>query len=64
MRSDITNLVISHDLYIKDGKHVFTLSGLNESQSFDNFKAGIEWAYVRKLALQTEQLVGKQNVRH
>lgn len=45
--------------YIKDGKHVFTLSGLNESQSFD-FKAGIEWAYVRKLALQTEQLVGKQ----
>ncbi|WP_368878870.1 hypothetical protein [Proteus mirabilis] len=50
--------------YIKDGKQVFTLSGLNESQSFDNFKAGIEWAYVRKLALQTEQLVGKQNVRH
>ena len=33
--------------YIKDGKHVFTLSGLNESQSFDNFKAGIEWAYVK-----------------
>lgn len=45
--------------YIKNGIYVFIVS--RKKAVFTSFKAGIFWAYTTKLAIRTDNLIGKQN---